>query len=174
LPASQPLYRIHRRDLGAWWFSHDASGRFDLQSPRGTCYLAEDPLGSFVEVFRDTRIVAERDVDRRVLSTLHVCEDVALADCTESRARGSGVTAAIHSSEQYDRLQDWAKAFADARFGGVRYFVGHDPAQRLVGVALFGSAGAQDLPVAATGPIESAVVSAARDRFGILVVPAPA
>jgi hypothetical protein len=174
LPTSRPLYRIHRRDLGAWWFSHDASGRFDLRSPRGTCYLAEDPLGSFVEVFRDTRIVAERDVDGRVVSTLHVSEDVALADCTKSRARGFGVTAAIHSSEQYTRTQEWARAFADAGFSGIRYLVSHDPAQLLVGVALFGSAGAHDLPVAATRPIESAVVSAARDRFGILVVPAPA
>jgi hypothetical protein len=167
------LHRIHRRDLGAWWFSNDASGRFDLESPRGTCYLAEDPLGSFVEVFRDTRIVAETDVDKRVLSTLHVSEDTALADCTKNRARAFGVTAAIHASENYERTQEWARAFADAGFGGVRYLVSHDPAQRLVGVALFGSAGEQDHSVAATGPIESDVKLAARERFGILVVPSP-
>lgn len=125
-------------------------------------------------MFRDTRLVAERDVDKRVLSTLHVSEDVALADCTESRARAFGVTAAIHASENYERTQEWARAFAEADLGGVRYLVSHDPAQRLVGVALFGSAGAQDRPVAATGPIESDVIVAARERFGILVLPARA
>lgn len=168
------MYRIHRRGLGAWWFSHDSSGRFDLRSPRGTCYLAENPLGSFIEVFRDTRIVAESDVDQRVLSTVHVPDDVDLADCTESGALGFGVTAAIHSSESYERTQEWAAAFADAGFGGIRYLVSHDPAQRLVRVALFGSAGAQDRPVADTGPIESDVIAAARERFGIIVLPTPA
>ena len=150
------------------------SGRFDLQPPYGTCYLAEDPLGSFVEVFRDTRIVAESDVDKRVLSTLHVSEDCGLADCTESRALAFGVTAAIHSSESYARTQKWAAAFADAGFAGIRYLVSHDPAQDLAGVALFGPAGSEDRPVADTGPIGSDVIAAGRERFGIIVLPTPA
>jgi hypothetical protein len=174
LGTSQPLYRIHRGELGAWWFSHDASGRFDLRPPRGTCYVAEDPLGSFVEAFRDTRIVAESDVDKRVLSTLHVSEDIGLADCTQSRGLAFGVTAAIHSSENYERTQQWAAAFANAGLAGVRYLVSHDPAQEFVGVALFGPAGAEERPVADTGPIDSGVIAAARERFGIIVLPAPA
>jgi RES domain len=118
--------------------------------------------------------VSERDVARRVLSTLSVPQDVGLADCTESSALAFGVTAAIHSSESYERTQEWAAAFAGAGFGGIRYLVSHDPAQRLVGVALFGPADAQDGPVADTGPIESDVITSARERFGILVLPTPA
>jgi hypothetical protein len=97
-----------------------------------------------------------------------------LADCTESSARSFGVTAAIHSSESYERTQEWAAAFADAGFGGVRYLVSHDPAQRLIGVALFGPSGAADQPVAATASIESELIVAARERFGIIVLPTPA
>jgi hypothetical protein len=119
-------------------------------------------------------MVAESDLDKRVLSTLHVSEDVTLADCSESGALAFGVTAAIHSSENYERTQEWAAAFADAGLEGVRYLVSHDPAQRLVGVALFGPAGAQDRPVAEAGPIESDLIASARERFGIIVLPTPA
>lgn len=173
LRSSRPLYRIHRRDRGPWWFSNDASGRFDLHPPSGTCYLAEDPLGSFVEVFRDAPLVAEADVDKRAVSTLFVPQDAVLADCTASRALAFGVTAVIHSTEQYERTQKWAAAFAAWGFGGVRYLVSHDPGQRLVGVALFGSAGAQAWPVGQTDPIGSDLLAAARERFGIVVLPAP-
>jgi RES domain len=118
--------------------------------------------------------VAQSDVDGRVLSTLNVPEDIFLADCTVSRARAFGITAAIHSSENYERTQAWAAAFAEAGFGGVRYLVSQDPAQRLVGFALFGPAGAADRPVAETEPIRPHVIAAARERFGIIVLPAPA
>jgi RES domain len=113
-------------------------------------------------------------VEERVLSTLHVSDDVVLADCTASAALAFGVTAAIHSSESYERTQEWAAALSDAGFGGVRYLVSHDPAQRLAGVALFGPAGAQDRHVAKTGSIDPGVILAARERFGIIVLPAPA
>lgn len=32
---------MHRGEYGAWWFSSDGSGRFDLAPPDGVCYLAE-------------------------------------------------------------------------------------------------------------------------------------
>lgn len=174
LRPTQPVYRIHRRDRRPWWFSYDRSGRFDLDPPGGTCYFAEQPLGSFVEVFRDVPVVAESDVASRALSTLHAPSDVALADCTQGPARAFGITATIHSSENYARTRQWAAAFANAGFGGVRYFVSHDPAQRLIGVALFGPGGERNWPVRATGPIDPKVITEARSRFGILVLPAPA
>lgn len=174
LRAAQPLYRIHRHGRRPWWFSSDGSGRFDLAPPHGTCYLADDPLGGFVEVFRDVPVVAESDVDRRACSILRAPKGIALADCTDSRARSFRITAAIHSSEDYARTRQWAAAFANAGFGGVRYFLSHDPAQRLVGIALFGPGGEQEWPVRATGPIDPRVFTEARSRFGIIVVPAPA
>ena len=108
-----------------------------------------------------------------MLSTLHVSEDVTLADCSESGALVFGVTAAIHSSENYERTQEWAAAFANAGFAGIRYLVNHDPAQDLVGVALFGPAGAEDRPAAESRTIESGLIDAARERFGIIVLPTP-
>lgn len=63
LRRSATLYEIHLVGQGPWWFSSDGLGRFDLNSPRGTCYLAEDPLGGFVEVFRDVGAVDQADIN---------------------------------------------------------------------------------------------------------------
>jgi hypothetical protein len=96
-----------------------------------------------------------------------------LADCMSRLARAFGITAAIHSGEDYDRTQAWAAAFAPAGFDGVRYLVSHDPAQGYVGVALFGPAGAADWPVASTAPIDHELIREARWQFGIRVLRTP-
>lgn len=173
LPPAHRLVRIHRHDRGPWWFSHDKTGRFDLAPPRGTCYLAEEPIGAFVEVFRYSAIVQESDVVKRRISTLHLERTAELADCTTRRAGAFGITAAIHTSEDYARTQRWAKAFADAGFDGVRYRLSHDPAQRLIGIALFGPAGPAAWPVATTVPIDDDLMAAVQRRFGIRVLPTP-
>ncbi|MGH2350676.1 MAG: RES domain-containing protein, partial [Chloroflexota bacterium] len=96
------LYRIHQHDRGPWWFSHDGSGRFDLAPPSGTCYLAAEPLGAFIEVFREISFISRASVSARHISVLHVPRPVRLADCTVRQAHAYGVTAALHSSERYD------------------------------------------------------------------------
>lgn len=104
LIAARRVYRIFHRDHLPWWFSSDGSGRFDLAIPGGTCYLAEEPLGAFVEVFRDTNIIDEADVTERLLATV-VLPDVArpLADCTSSVAlagsRGRPTPSALRRSD---------------------------------------------------------------------------
>lgn len=140
---------------------------------RGTCYLAEDPLGSFVEVFRHTRLIAEEDVAARRLSTLRVRKALALADCTSRRARAWGVTATIHSGQDYSLTQSWAAAFSSTGFDGVRYFVSHDPAQRLVGVALFGPAGSPRWPAGRSARIAGELVRQAERSCGLRVLPVP-
>lgn len=165
------LFRIHRHRRASWWFSSEGLGRFDLGEPRGTCYLATDPLGAFVEVFRYASRISQSDLDGRRLSRLRVPRDVLLADCTHSRARGFGLTAAIHASPDYSLTQVWAAAFREARHEGIRYLLSHDPSQRLVGVALFGSAGSADWPVVSTAPIGTDLLEAALTRFGLLVLP---
>jgi hypothetical protein len=172
LGLAQPLYRIHRRVHGPSYYSSDGSGRFDLAAPRGTCYLATEPIGAFIEVFRNTALVAQADVTKRRLATLYVAREVILADCTVRPARAFGVTAAIHSTENYSLTQSWAAAFAQAGFGGVCYRLSHDPAQRCLGVALYGPSGASDWPVALDEPIGPELIDAARE-FGILVLPTP-
>ena len=167
------LYRLHRNDVGPWWFSSDGSGRFDLRDGDGTCYLAVTAVGAFIEVFRVETVIPEAEVEARSLSTLAPPKRVSLADCTASAARKFGITGAIHTQPDYALPQAWAEAFAAAGFGGVRYRLSHDPAQKELGVALFGAAGAQALPVRATEAVPASVVEDARQRFGLVVAPTP-
>jgi hypothetical protein len=170
-----PLYRIHRNDVSPWWFSSDGSGRFDLRDgEHGTCYLAASAVGAFIEVFRRATVIPEAEVDVRSLSRLVPPQRVRLADCTVARARRFGITAAINTQPDYAAPQAWAAAFADAAFGGIRYRLSHNPAQRELGVALFGKQGGQELPVRRTDPVPVEVVEEARRQFGLIVAPTPA
>src|SRR5262245_49199936 len=123
--AGTPLLRVHRELNHPWWFSRDGSGRFDLvnlpEGQGGTCYLAETELGGFLEVFRDLALIARAEADGRRVSTLVLDEQLRLADCTTSEARQFGVTAAIHSTDDYDLTHAWARAWALEGFHGVRY-----------------------------------------------------
>jgi hypothetical protein len=168
------LYRIHRTDAGPWWFSGEGSGRFDLRDGRGSCYLAVTPVGAFIEVFRVATVIPEAEVEARSLSSLVPPARARLADCTVSAARKFGITGAIHTQPDYTVPQIWAEAFAAAGFGGIRYRVSHDPAQRELGAVLFGDAGEPSLPVRRTEPIPASVIEAARQRFGLIVAPTPA
>jgi RES domain-containing protein len=168
------LYRIHRSDVGPWWFSGDGSGRFDLREGSGTCYLAVTAVGAFIEVFRIATVIPEAEVEARSLSSLVPPERTRLADCTVSTARKFGITGAIHTQPDYTVPQAWAEAFAAAGFGGIRYRLSHDPAQRELGVVLFGAAGEQSLPVRRTEAVPTGVIEAARQRFGLVVAPTPA
>lgn len=174
LGSDRVLYRIHRSERSPWWFSNDGSGRFDLlPGDEGTCYLAERPLGAFIEVFRRGTVIPEAELRIRTLAELRPPSATTLADCTATGARGYGVTGAIHSQPDYQRTRAWAQAFADAGFGGILYRLSHDPSGSELGVALFGRAGEQSLPVEQTRPIEDAVLDEARRRFSLVVLPTP-
>lgn len=174
LTPRRTLWRIHLKDKGPWWFCSDLECRFDLQRPHGTCYVAEDPLGSFVETFTDVTLVAEQDVKQRRLSALHVPRTLRLADCTNAASRGFGCTGEIHTTIDYDLTQRWARAFVAASFDGIRYFVRHDPAQRRVGLALVGEAGeAKHWPDPTTKEIDENLLLDAARRFGIHILPRP-
>lgn len=172
--AGTRLFRIHSAGLGAWWFANDGSGRFDLTGDpeRGACYLAETPVGAFVEVFR-VALVSQTAVRARALSTLALPLRAVLADCTSGRARAFGVTGAIHSGEDYDRTQAWAQALSGAGFDGIRSPLSRDPRQTLAGVALFGPAGSPRWRAGRAEPIPLDVIREAQRRFGIRVLPAP-
>ena len=169
------LYRLHRSDVGPWWFSRDGCGRFDLpDGEQGTCYLAVSAVGAFIEVFRVATVIPEAEVEARSLSTLAPPKRVSLADCTVSAARKFGITGAIHTQPDYALPQAWAAALAAAGFGGIRYRLSHDPAQKELGIALFGAAGEQSLPVRSTESVPADVIEAARRQFGLVVAPTPA
>lgn len=171
----QVLVRIHRADRHPGFYSSDGAGRFDLSPPRGTCYLGVEPLASFVEVFREATVVAEALLATKALSVLRVRAEIALADVAHPRSRRFGITGEIHTSTAYEMTQAWATAFARADLGGIRYRVRHDPAQDLIGVALFGPAGEDEEQLLAveTSPIPTGLVIAAEERFGIVVLPTP-
>lgn len=139
----------------------------------GTCYFAERPEGAFLEVFRNfPAAVPEAEVRSRSLSRIELLEEVALADCTEARARLWGLTAEIHSTPHYEETQAWASAFARSGFQGVRYLLRHDPSQSSAGFALFGPADSISGHTGAvqTGPINPDLLAEIERRFGISVM----
>lgn len=145
--------------------------RFDLTPPNGTCYLAEEDQGAFVEVFQDWMgsILPAAEVWTRRVSTLSVPRTLRLADCTNSQALAFGVTAEIHSSPDRELTQAWGAAFALAGFDGVRFFVRHDPAQQHAGIAVFGPVGEAAWPITATNVITADLIIDVETRFGIRV-----
>jgi hypothetical protein len=171
LSAERLLYRNHKSHRHPWHFSAADPERprcFDLPHPDGTCYLAEEDLGAFVEALQGSgSAIALAEIAVRSLSRLSVPTVVSLADCTESAAAAFGVTAELHASPDRQLTQGWARAFMDAGFHGIRYFVRHDPAQRQVGIALFGRAGGAGWELRATDPISADLIVRVQATFGI-------
>jgi hypothetical protein len=137
------FHRVTAAGNGPWWFSSDGSGRFDLGPPRGTCYLADDPLVALLEalgVLASAPVVDPAVLDGRSVWTLALPEQCDAADTTTRRARGFGVTAELAAGARYALAQRWATALAAAGFGGLRYRARHDPGGGRC-LALFGAAG---------------------------------
>lgn len=167
------LFRIHRAQHDVWFFGSSGTSRFDLPAPHGTCYLAEDPVGAFLETFRYINGIPESEVLARRLSEVRVPTRRRIADLTARAARGYGVTAALHSMSDYTLPQQWAWNLFAAGYGGLRYLVSHDPLSRHVGVALFGPAGPAEWPAPAPGAITRPLIDEVEREFGIIVVPNP-
>ena len=169
------LFRIHRASLRPWWFSRSGVGRFDpiASEGLGSCYFAERPEGCFLEVFKSfTHFIPREEIEARRLLRVEIPREMNLADCTAEQARAWGITAEIHSTPHYEETQAWAYAFVRAGFDGVRYLLRHDPAQRMVGVVLFGLAGSPwALPETPGEPIGEEVLREIRRRFGIQAPP---
>jgi hypothetical protein len=183
------LYRIHRHENGALFYSNDGGGRFDLRPPRGTLYCSASPRGAFIEVFR-TPLIPFAEVQARVLSHLSITRPIRLpaavgrtvaradrlrlADCTNAEARAFGVTAEIHATRDYAVCQRWAEAFAAAGFDGIAYLASHDPSAEEVAVAVFEDAVQSDrLAVGVVEAIDGTLIEEVEERDGIVVVPTP-
>ncbi|HZD65267.1 MAG TPA: hypothetical protein VE152_04135, partial [Acidimicrobiales bacterium] len=103
LPPEQGFYRIHWADRGAWWFSSDGSGRFDLERPRGTCYVAQDALGAFAEVGARLTYLDPEELARRSLACLRVPRPLYVADVISPLAADVGVGARCRTGMDYPR-----------------------------------------------------------------------
>lgn len=154
---SRSRYRAHRRDLGPWWFASvpatpTAGGRFDLVDPSGSCYVADSvevavrerlgPRAGGLRWLPDGPLLADTAVS--VLAAAARPRRGRLANLIHSRASG-WVTREINISVNYELTQEWAAAFEEIGFAGVRYeprfSTGASSAE-----AWFGPAGGHALP----------------------------
>ncbi len=154
------------------------AGRFDpVGTGAGACYLAEAPLGAWVEVFRKRQLLPEAEIAQRSLLAVTLKRSLRLADITSRRALSFGITASLGADERYENSQAFASQALQEGFDGVRYLLRHDPAQKLHGLVLFAQAGAPDPtdPRWPTGSeaISDALVADAQRLFGYRVLPTP-
>lgn len=125
-----------------------------------------------MEVFKEyLSVVPSTEVQIRRLTRIELPRALSVADCTAESARAWGITAEIHSSPDYTKPREWAAAFAQSGFDGICYFLRHDPAQRLTGIALFGPAGSPSgFPAGISEPIGDDLIQEIAVRFGIRVL----
>lgn len=170
---AKPLWRIHAADAAPWFFDVGPDGRFNL-AESGTCYLAEEPIGAFVEKFgrllRPGGAIPEPLVDAQRLSRLRPPK-AEVVDLTEPAVLGLvGLTAEIHSTTDYDLTQGWALALQEAGYAGIRYKARHDPRGQLISIALFGKSTPPRGKVATTAiPVD--LIHEASATFAIAVLP---
>jgi RES domain len=170
---AKPLWRIHAADVAHWFFDVGPDGRFNL-AESGTCYLAEAPIGAFVEKFgrilRPGGVIPEPLVDVQRLSRLRPPK-AEVVDLTDPTVLGLvGLTAEIHSASDYNLTQGWALAFQEAGYAGIRYKARHDPRGQLISIALFG-AGKPPRSTAKTATIPVDLIHEASGTFAITVLP---
>lgn len=134
------VWRVHRLAHGPWFFGQ--SGRFGLDAPYGSCYIAMDPMSAISEtVVRGLTILHEHSLQDRCIRQLSLPRRFIAADLKDSTAAGFGVTRNFGTEEPYDRTREWAHAFFRMNLDGVNYWPRHNLADGSSSVALFGPAG---------------------------------
>lgn len=140
IDAGTEVWRVHRIGNGPWFFG--PTGRFGLDAPNGSCYVAMDPVSAISEaVVRGLTIVHERDLQIRCIRRLELPRRVIAANLKDSTAAGFGVTRNFGTEEPYERTRQWARAFLRMSFGGVHYWPRHDLVDGSTSLALFGRNG---------------------------------
>lgn len=179
LSAGSELWRVHLdRNLDGsvrspWFFG--SKGRWGLDEPNGTCYLAFDAMTAICEArIRGQRHLSSDELDGYVIRTLSLPSDVMAADLTDAAAAGFGVSRAFCSDGSYDRTRAWAKAFYVADFRGIVYWPNFNVASDALSVAMFGSAGARDWSVGGKERLDDPAWRARIEaRFGVKIVGYP-
>ena len=171
----QVLYRVHRADRVAVYFSRNTSGRFDPPlgsgTEFGTCYLGVDRLTAYVEVFGRTNPISETMVAERALSEVAISRPLLIADLTDRKLLGElGAIPEVSVGPNYGDLGRLAAELVENFFDGIRYYARHDPNFRLISVALFSTAESA-LSADKPSPIPDDLVAEAEREFGLLVLP---
>ena len=149
IPSAALPLRLHRLShwTSPWWFSSagagDQGGRFDLPTPHGTCYLAENLEGALLEkvLRRPRQLVAAEQLTGLFHVKVAVVTPPPTADLTAAAVTGLGVNAEISTGLDYAKPRAWAAALHRAGWYAVRYALRGDSSLRQRGVALFGRAG---------------------------------
>ena len=125
------VYRSHAADRGAGWRSSipntidPGGGRFDLASPQGTLYAADDVETAVREKVREAAWVSQAVSDKMAagfnVAVITVEYKASCADISSREAAGFGATRQLESEEDYTITHAWAGAFAKAGMQGVRY-----------------------------------------------------
>lgn len=153
------LFRCHVRrdqapDLGCWFFSSlhpnddpSRKGRFDLPSPRGTCYLASAVEGALMEIvgpYTAKGIPVPSDLlARRLLTTFRTPLGIRAANVSSREASLRGVTAELTTMSDYPVPQSWASALDQSGFDAIWGSLRFSP-DGTRGLALFDEEGAPD------------------------------
>lgn len=186
IAAGTELHRIHGTRPGSVaFFDTSPHGRFNLTdvAHRGTCYLALDPLGAYVETLGRILTRSVSDIAGRRHSVVTIGRDLHLFDMTRSEARsayvndGLDLTATIGAGDSYDAPQRLARLAHEDDYDGILCTARHDPGHEHLALALFGPAGPNDTDVVfatcKTDTITDDLVDAGRTTFGIAVFPDP-
>lgn len=138
--AGTEVWRVHRVENGPWWFHR--GGRFGLDSPRGTCYVATDPMTAISEALvRGNPIVQESILEAYCIRRLPIPRRILAANLKDRKAGRYKVTRNFGTEEPYDRTQEWARIFVELRLGGINYWPRHDLKDDTSSLAIFGSVG---------------------------------
>ena len=176
------VHRATWKGYGLWWFASRTDnpdpGRFDLETPHGTCYFADDPVGALIEKLAEpdelSPVVTVETVHRLRVHSGTLRHPATVADATDRRSR---VPKELGIVTPYTLPWAWADALhADGR-GGIVAWLRLDPAASR-GVAVFGPAGALDSDdpqwTALDGVSPGADhLDALRAMFDIVVEPVP-
>jgi hypothetical protein len=105
---------------GAWFFASGPGGRFDLERPAGTLYLASTPQAAALEhvafALTPHGTVPSSVVAGRFVSELTLPVEVEAAHCTTVDGRRWGVVPMELATGAYSLTRAWAAAFAAAGF----------------------------------------------------------
>lgn len=119
------LFRAHAKVNGPGYFASDDGGRFNLSTPRGTNYFADDVYTAvrerLGELVSDGQGIFEDKADEMVVSVAVLPSGRKYANVTHADAADHHVTRELCAGYDYAVYQEWATAFDAAGFAGVRY-----------------------------------------------------
>ncbi len=167
-----------------YYFSSDGSGRFDLDEPEGTCYLASDDVAALRETlgpdYQRDAIVAESYFRERALWEFTPNPSgwgERLANLLDDCWSRVGLTNELFDIEDYHLPRSWAACFRKAGWCGLKVRLRHVLSLNHVGVALFGPTGPQRVDARFSSTAHRAIGPAQIGEFvtatGIKVMASP-